>query len=60
MPSLDDIEKKLNQVIKEIKIVKEELETLKSAVESLDESSMTYMVGEQIKQKLDEILERLP
>lgn len=60
MPSLDDIDQKINVVIKDLKSLKEELETVKNAVEALDDSGMVYMVSGEIKQKLDEILERLP
>jgi prefoldin subunit 5 len=62
MPTMENIDRKLNQVIKDLKTMKDELRKIKSAVEDIDasDSGMTYLVGGEIKQKLDEILERLP
>jgi chaperonin cofactor prefoldin len=61
MTTLDEVDRKLNLVIKDLSTIKDELRKVKTAVEEIDSGdAMTYMVGGEIHTKLDEVLRRLP
>lgn len=61
---LNEIDRKLTVVLEELETMKVDIAKLQSAVEDMESggnnSSMTQLVGEEIKQKLDQIIERLP